>query len=235
MNTLRLIAASALLSCLIYSCSTSRNSSPEKKKKRNKITTLTPGIENPSQSVINASGDGLSTGINQPRGNGSRQNATNIASDAIERANGLIKDKQQILETPTDTELINRMITAQLMEISVSSNVRRTTTNAKITDYANLIIGNHKEIYKELTNLSSQKNIVIDAEIPGKSANKTDLDFVKTMIESNRNLITLYTFASNNAKTPELRTFALKQLPLLKTHLEAAQELTKEVKTNSNQ
>ena len=234
MNTLRLIAASALLSCLMFSCSTSRNSSAEKKKKHNKITTLNPGIENPSQSVINASGDGLSTGISQPRGAGSRQNATNIASDAIERANALARDNQQILETPTDTELINRMITAQLMEISVSSNVRRTTSNTKIADYANLIIDNHKEINKELTNLSTQKNIVIDAEVSLKSANKTDLDFVKTMIESNRNLITLYTVAGSNAKTPELRTFALKQLPILKTHLEAAQELTKEVKTNSN-
>lgn len=232
MNSLRLIATSALLSCLIYSCSTSKNSSPEGKKKRTKITTINPGIKNPSGSVINAAGDGLSQGINQPRGAGSKENATNIASDAIERANAIAKGKLQKLETLTDTELINRMTAAEQTEISVSNHVLQTTSNTKIKDYAKLIIANHTEIKKELTSLSSEKKIVMDAETSWNSSPKTDLEFVKTMIESNRNLITLYTAGSSNAKDADLRAFALKQLPLLKKHLETAQELTKEIKSN---
>ncbi|SHG55102.1 DUF4142 domain-containing protein [Pedobacter caeni] len=232
MNSLRLIATSALLSCLIYSCSTSRNSSPEGKKKRTKITTINPAIKAPSGSVINASGDGLSQGINQPRGAGSKENATNIASDAIERANAIAKGKQQKLETLTDTELINRMTAAQQTEISVSKSALQTTSSTKIKDYANLIIEQHTEIKKELTSIALQKNMVMDAEASWNSSPKTDLGFVKTMIESNRNLITLYTVAGSNAKDAELRAFALKKLPLLKKNLEAAQELTKEIKSN---
>lgn len=231
MNKLHTIAISALLSCLFYSCATSRSSSTEEKKKRTKITTIKPGIKNPTGSVINASGDGLSQGINQPKGAGSRENATHIASNAIERANELAKSKQQKLDGLTSTELINGMMAAQQTEISVSSNTRKTTANDKIRDYASMIVSSHATLTDELKNLSTQKNIALREEVSLKKASKTDLEFVKMMIESNRNLISLYT-AMSHSEDPELKAFALKQLPALKKHLEAAQELTKEVKPN---
>lgn len=221
MNKLYIIATSALLVCLFYSCSTSRNSSAEGKRKRTKITTINPYIKNPSRSMINASGDGLSPGINVPSGGGSKINATNVASSAIGRANALAKGKQYNSETLTDAELINRIATAQQMEINMSHNTHRKTTNDKIKDYANMISADHTEIQKELKKLSSQKNIILEKEIYLDGTPKTDLDFIKMMAESNRNLITLYT-VSSNSNDPELKEFALKQLPTLKKHMDAA-------------
>ncbi|MCX2450159.1 DUF4142 domain-containing protein [Pedobacter sp. PLR] len=229
MNTLRIITTSILLSCLIYSCSTSRNSSAEGKRKRSKITTINPGIKNPGRSVINASGDGLTPGISEPRGAGSMINATNIASNAIGRANTLAKGKQQNLETLTDAELLNRMATAQLMEISVSNRAGRTATKDNIKNYAGMISSNHTEILKELKKLTSQKNIVLEKEVLLRGTPKTDLDFVKMMVESNRNIINIYTIGSNSTD-PELKAFTLKQLPILKKHLAVAQELSREIK-----
>ncbi|RQO69800.1 hypothetical protein DBR43_17225 [Pedobacter sp. KBW06] len=231
MNTLRIIATSALLSCLIYSCSSSRNTSGEEKKKRTKITTLNPGLKNPSNSVINASGDGLSQGISQSRGAGSKENATNIAFNAIERANAIAKAKLQNLESMSDKDLISTIATIQQVEITVSNNTRQVTANDKIKEYALLVFNDHTEIKKELDKLSTQKNVALAPQASLKGAPKTDLAFVKMMIESNRNLIELVTAASN-AKDADLRAFSLKQLPVLKKHLEAAQDLTKEVKSN---
>lgn len=221
MNTLRILATSALLSCLIYSCSSSRNSSTEGKRKRTKITTLNPTIKNPSRSVINASGDGLSPGINPTNSAGSKINATNVASSAIERANSLAKGNEQNLETLTDAELINRISTAQKMEISLSNGARRTTKNDKVKDYADMVSADHMEIQQQLKKLTSQKNIVLDKEIFLAGTPKTDLDFIKMMAESNRNLINIYTVASNS-NDPDLREFTLKQLPVLKKHMDAA-------------
>ncbi len=220
MNTLRIIATSAMLSCLIYSCSTSRNSTAEGKRKRTKITTINPGIKNPSRSVINASGDGLSPGINPINTPGSKVNATNAASIAIERANALAR-KQQSLEMLTDAELINRIATAQQMEISTSNSINRTTKNDKIKDYANMVATDHMELQKELKKLASGKNIGLDKEVFLPGSPKTDLDFIKLMTESNRDLITLYTIVGNS-NDPDLREFALKQLPLLKKHMDTA-------------
>jgi predicted outer membrane protein len=233
MNSLRIIATSALLSCLIYSCSSSRNSSGEEKKKRTKITTINAGLKNPSSSVINASGDGLSQGINQSRGAGSKENATNIAFSAIEKANAIAKAKLQNLESMSDKELISTIAALQQVEITVSNNTRQTTTNDKIKDYALLVFNDHTEIKKELDKLSTKKNVALAPQASLKGAPKTDLAFVKMMIESNRNIIELFTAASNS-KDADLRTFSLKQLPVLKKHLEAAQELTKEVKSKAD-
>lgn len=209
MNTLRIIATSALLSCLIYSCSTS------------KITTIYPEIKNPSRSVINATGDGLTPGINPTHGAGSLSNAKSAASSAIGRANGLAKGKEQNLETLTDAQLINRIATTQQMEISSSNNMDRITTNDKIRNYANMVSSDHTAIQKELKNLASEKNMILDKDVFLAGTPKTDLDFIKMMLESNRNLITIYTVLSNS-KDPELREFALKQLPILKKHKDAA-------------
>ncbi|WP_316751101.1 DUF4142 domain-containing protein [Pedobacter gandavensis] len=233
MNTLRLIATSALLSCLLYSCSTSRNSTAEGKRKRTKITTVYPGIKNPSRSVINATGDGLTPGIHPTNGAGSMVNATNAASNAIGRANELAKGKQLSLETLTDAELINRISTAQQMEISTSNSMHRTTKNDKIRDYTNMVSTDHMEIQKELKKLASEKNIKIDKEVFLAGSPKTDLDFIKMMIESNRNLITLYTIVSNSDE-PGLRAFALKQLPILKKHMDTALKTRGELDKKAN-
>lgn len=229
MKTLRIITATTLLSCLIYSCSTSKNTSTEGKRKRSKITTITPGLKNPTKSVINASGDGLTPGIGLPATPGSKENATNIASNAIGRANNLVKGKSQNLEMLTDEELINRMATAQQMEITASNRVSRTTSKDKIKSYASMVSANHTEIQKELKKLSSQKNMVLENQVLLGGNPKTDRDFVKMMLESNQNLVALYTIGSNS-KDPELKLFTLKQLPLLRKHLEIAQELSQEIK-----
>lgn len=229
MNTFRITATSILLSCLIYSCSTSRNSSAEEKRKRTKITTINPGIKNPSRSVINASGDGLTPGINPSRPAGSRGNASNIASNAIGRANMLAKEKSQDLEALSDAELINRMAVAQQLEVNVSNKVARVSSKDKIKDYTSMVSSDHSDILKDLKKLATRQNIMLEKEIILGGTPKTDLDFVKIMIESNRKLITLYTVGSNS-NNAELRDFTKKQLPILKKHLEAAQELSKEIK-----
>ncbi|MNY19873.1 hypothetical protein D3C86_1533290 [compost metagenome] len=123
------------------------------------------------------------------------------------------------------------MLAAQQAEISVSSNTQKTTANDKIRDYASTILSSHATLTDGLKELSTQKNIALKEEVSLKKASKTDLEFVKMMIESNRNLISLYT-AMSYSEDPELKAFALKQLPALRKHLEAAQELTKEVKAN---
>ncbi|WP_316822601.1 DUF4142 domain-containing protein [Pedobacter gandavensis] len=230
MNTLRIITASLLLSCLFYSCSTSRNPTAEGKRKRNKITTISPDIKNPSRSVINASGDGLTPGINQPRPAGSRSNASNIASNAIGRANIIAKEKSQDLESLTDAELINLMAVAQQMEINMSNKMARVSTKDKVKDYTSMIAGDHADILKELKKLASNKNVILEKEIILVGTPKTDLDFIKIMTESNRKLVNLYVVASNS-NSSELREFSLKQLPILKKHLETAQEMSKELKS----
>jgi|GEM_PF-4625606 len=225
MKSLRTFIILSLLSGLIYSCSRSINSSRGQNKKRSKITGVTPTVQNPNRSVINASGDGLTPGIGQQRSAGSEENATTIALNAIARANASIKTNQQQLESLTEEELIDKLSTALQMEIKLST-AQLTSANSKVKYYAATVLNDHKQTQKELIKLSTQRNIPFVVPGPAKSLKKADLEFVEMMIESNQNMIGLYTAASKSKDT-EIRTFAAKQLPILKNHLEAAQELTR--------
>nr|WP_121273690.1 DUF4142 domain-containing protein [Pedobacter schmidteae] len=224
MKTLRTIAILALLSCLLYACSSSINSS--KNKKRNKITGVNPAIQNPNRSVINASGDGLTPGIGQQRSAGSEENASSIASNAIAKANAAIKANREQLESMTEEELIDKMVSGLQMEMRLSSSAQRTTADQKIKYYASTILTDHNRILTELKKLSTKRNIPFVTPTSFKSSGKTDLEFVQMMIESNQSMIGLYTIASKSDDQP-IKEFASKQLPLLREHLEAARELTK--------
>ncbi|ACU04629.1 MULTISPECIES: DUF4142 domain-containing protein [Pedobacter] len=226
MKSLRIFAILLILACLVYSCSSSRSSSAEEGKKRRKITGVTPGIKNPSRGVINASGDGLTPGIGQSNGAGSEENATSIANNAIAKANAMVRVNQQKLAAMSDEELVNKMLTDQQIEVKRSENAVRTTANTRIKDYAAMVLTDHAEIQHDLKKLSGSKNMALVTLKSLNVSSRTDLEFVEQMIESNQNMIALYT-AAGKSKDPAIRAFALKQLPVLRKHLEAAQELTK--------
>jgi len=225
MKSLRILIISALLSSLICSCSRSINSSKDQTKKRAKITGVTPTVQNPNRSVINASGDGLTPGIGQQRSAGSQENASNIALNAIARANAAIKNNQKQLESLTEEELLDKLSTALQTEIRLST-AQLASSDSKIKYYATTVLNDHKQTQKTLIKLSTQRNIPFVTPGTAKSSKKTDLEFVQMMIESNQHMIGLYNIAGKS-KDSDIRAFALKQLPILKNHLEAAQELTK--------
>lgn len=225
MKSIRVIIISGLLSSLICSCSRSISSSKDQNKKRTKITGVTPTVQNPNRSVINASGDGLTPGIGQQRSAGSEENATNIALNAIAKANASIKNNQQQLESLTEEELLDKLSTVLQMEIKLS-NAQLSSSDSKVKYYATTVLNDHKQTYKELVKLSTQRNIPFLTPGSAKALKKADLEFVQMMMESNQNLIKVTTLASKS-KDKEIRAFAAKQLPILKNHLELAQELKK--------
>lgn len=225
MKSLYIFILSALFSSLICSCSRSISSSRDQNKKRTKITGVTPSVQNPNRSVINASGDGLTPGIGQQRSAGSEENASSIALNAIARANAVIKNNERQLESLTAAELLDKLATAMQMEVRLST-AQLSSTDSKIKYYASTVLNDHKQTQKALIKLSTQRNIPFVTPVFVRTSKKADLEFVKIMIESNQNMIGLYNIASKS-KDPEIRAFALKQLPVLTDHLEAAQELTR--------
>lgn len=91
MKNLRVFAAITLVSLSLYSCSLNRSVGSGKTK--TKVKGLDPKETNPSRAVINATGDGMSPGINSgQRGVGSEPNARAIADQAIARANNVSRE-----------------------------------------------------------------------------------------------------------------------------------------------
>lgn len=90
MKNLRVYAAITLVSLSLSACSSRRSSEGSRK---TRVTGVDPKVTNPSRAVINATGDGMSPGINSSqRGVGSEPNARAIADQAIARANNVSRE-----------------------------------------------------------------------------------------------------------------------------------------------
>jgi putative membrane protein len=247
MKSLHSYAILMLTISFLYACSTRRNTSEDNRKTgKPTITGVTPTIKNPSRGVINASGDGLTPGIGSSNGAGSEENATNIANNAISKANAAFRIPQQKFESLTDEDFLNRGFVSEMTEIKMSRLAQQKTSNKKIKNYASMILNDHQQIENELKKLSADKKIKLSDSINGgmqtikTAANQLnsstedmernfDLEYVQMMIAGHRNAVNLFE-AGSKSKDPEIRAFAIKYLPMLRMHLSEAQELTTEVR-----
>ena len=236
MKSLQIFTIAAALCICISSCSTSRKS---------KITTLGPNTTNPSQGVIAASGDALTMGIPNGNSNGgsaiSNQNASNIANAAISRAStGVMSSKN--VDSLNDVNFVSRTALVEMADITRSKAILNTSTNKLIKDYAAMILNDHQRIQKELSVLSETKRVALPDSLKAglqsikssanqissgsTNTNNIDLEYIQTMIDDHQSAIKLFSDRAKS-KDPEIKSFATKNLPILRKHLVAAQDLKK--------
>ncbi|MHA4894682.1 DUF4142 domain-containing protein [Pedobacter sp. PWIIR3] len=217
---LQLLTLSLILGTVI-SCGTSRKS---------KITTLKPNTSNPSQGVINASGDALTIGI--PSGNpqraGSSENANAIANNAISKLNGPDAAAQIRLDSLKDVDFINKAAVSEMLEIGSSKAILNKANNKKVKDFAGLLIAEQTRAKAELDRLASDKRVMLSfpkMEMPEPSSEAAYLNLI---IEDHQNNIRIFE-SGIKSKDPEIKAFASRYLPILRKQLAAAQALAKEL------
>jgi len=229
-----------LCASVMMSCSTSRNRSS------NSEDGVTPRVKRPGQSIINASGDGLTPGVNPNGGNmgTGASNAVNISNNAISKARTDARGQAFRLDSVSNDDFLHKAAVHIMMESNISKIASEKSAIKEVSGYARMIVGSHRDIQSELQKLSSK----MDIEIPDTSDNNVkvmqnmaaknssasgasefDFRYVQIMIDDHRNAIRLFE-AGAKSKTPEVADFANKYLPLLRTHLNAAQDLTKVVR-----
>jgi putative membrane protein len=218
--------------CIFSSCTTQKKVAEDGTvtRTRTPITTLKPNASNPSQSVVNASGDGLTIGI--PNGNdlraGSSENATIIANNAIAKVNGPMGVNQQRLDSLTSVDFMNKIAVHQMTVIKMSTLIQTKSPEKKIADFAKVMLSSQESEQKDLRKLSTYKNVVLPGtvNVSQQSSNLTAESYLQMVIEDQQNAIRFFE-VGNKSKDPEIRAFATKYLPISRRHLQEAQSLLK--------
>lgn len=121
-----------------------------------------------------------------------------------------------------------------LNEVNVSKMAQEKTINARVRNFAIMLVNDHSKFDNELTTIAKDKKITLPA-LPGmaemQQANRlamkqgTDFDraYVDAMIADQKKAIALYENGSKDCKDPDLKSFAAKTLTILKMHLDSAQ------------
>lgn len=124
-------------------------------------------------------------------------------------------------------------------EIELADLAMKQGESAAVKTYASQIKADHQAAAAELRRLAGAKHVSLSTK-PGDNAAATkqrlsDLDgeafdraYAEEMVSAHQNAVNLFTTASESADAP-VKAFATKTLPVLKTHLQRAQDLQKSV------
>ena len=117
-----------------------------------------------------------------------------------------------------------------MMEVKMGKMVEQKATQQNIKDFGAKMVEDHGKDVNMLKAIAIKKNISLPDSVGGKqqskyndlskeSGAKFDKDYVDFMVSDHKEDIKTALDAIKNVKDPELNSFALKSIPVLKEHL----------------
>jgi putative membrane protein len=123
-----------------------------------------------------------------------------------------------------------------MMEVQLGELAQQKASSQKVKDFGAMMVRDHSKANEELKSLASMKNITLPPA-PGedhmdhiknlseKSGKEFDKDYMKMMVDDHQDDIDKFEKCSKDAKDADLKAFAQKTLPVLRTHLDAAKQI----------
>ena len=187
------------------------------------------------------------------------QSCNDSASDSIKSANESNEEKQDAAEnkdnpagtpdgstavTPVkeeDSEWVVARASSGMKEVQAAELAQQKAQNPRVKEFAAMLVKDHTAANEELKTLGMNKTITLPSA-PGEdhkdhldklsknSGKEFDKEFIDVMVKDHKKNIEAFEKASNDASDAHIKAFATKTLPVLRTHLEAAQSIEKELK-----
>jgi putative membrane protein len=118
-----------------------------------------------------------------------------------------------------------------MTEIELSKLAIDRATNAKVKEFANMMVMDHSKAGEELMGVAKTKNITLPAtvnedskkaiaDLAAKKGSDFDKAYVDKMVSDHKSTIDMFESESKNSKDAALKAFADKTLPVIKGHLE---------------
>lgn len=169
----------------------------------------------------------------------------NASKDSVEKAdstNQAIQDSALNNSKPVvdqaGSSFLVRVADAGIAEVKLTSITMEKATYQPVKDYATMLNKEHTTLNLQVKKLAAKKEIVLpqtisdekqkDIDLLGNSEGK-DLDktFLNMMISKHQTSIEMFEKAVQEVADYDIKLFAEKTLPILKSHLEVAKSLQK--------
>lgn len=139
---------------------------------------------------------------------------------------------------PMDTTFVSKAATGGMEEVMMANVAMQNASSQRVKDFATMMIQDHSKANNELKSIASAKSITVPADLTPEQQKdmdmikkKTGKDFDKAymdmMLKDHKKDVGEFEKASTNLKDADLKGFATKTLPVLKTHLDSAQAISK--------
>jgi putative membrane protein len=137
-----------------------------------------------------------------------------------------------------DSVFVMKAAMGGMEEVEGGNIAQQNGMNQRVKDFGSMMVRDHPKANDELKSLASTKGLTLPSALPAdkmkhldgmRKMKGKDFDshYISMMVNDHKTDIGEFEKASKNAKDPDLKAWATKTLPTLKTHLDSAQAINK--------
>lgn len=137
-----------------------------------------------------------------------------------------------------DKNFAMKAASGSMAEIEMANMAMQNSTNDRVKAFASMMIRDHGKATDELKSLAPNKGLTLPSQpmpehmkhidmLKGKTGSAFDKMYMNHMVMDHQEDVGEFQKASNNVKDADLKAFASRNLPVLKTHLDSAKAISK--------
>jgi len=140
-----------------------------------------------------------------------------------------------------DAEFATEAAAGGLAEVELSKAALAKSSNAKVKEFATMMVGDHGKANEELKMIAQAKNITLPAtlaedhqkalnDLNTKAGADFDKKYIDLMVDDHQKTLDLMEKQAKDGKDAELMAFASKTAPIVKAHLDMIKNIQKAMK-----
>jgi len=139
-----------------------------------------------------------------------------------------------------DTEFVSDAAMGGLLEVQLGNTAQSQGSKSQVKNFGRHMHADHTRANEQLKKIAAKKDIKIPSALEGKQkatydrliklrGEEFDREYMSTMISDHKEDIEKFQKEAETGKDPDVKKFAKDHLPILKKHLELAEQTAKQV------
>jgi putative membrane protein len=168
----------------------------------------------------------------------------NPSNDPVEAAQESNEKKEDSGIAKKDAEFITEAASGGMMEVELGNAAQTKASSEQVKSFGSMMVRDHTKANDELKSVAAARNITIPTamgedeqkmvnNLMEKSGADFDKDYMSMMVDDHKKDIDKFEDAAENAQDAEVKAFALRTLPVLKTHLDSATVINDDIRKNN--
>jgi len=153
--------------------------------------------------------------------------------------------KQSAGTASSDTNFLKRAAAGGLAEVELGQLAVQKASNEQIKQFGKRMIDDHSKANEELKNIAAQEHVTLPSKPDMKdratrdqleklSGAEFDQAYMSDMLKDHKKDLAEFERASKTAKNPAVKSFAEQTLPVLREHLNQAEQIAPTQKTQAS-
>ncbi|PVH24542.1 DUF4142 domain-containing protein [Sphingobacterium corticibacter] len=140
-----------------------------------------------------------------------------------------------------DTAFVRKAAIGGMAEVEMSKLAVDKSSNAKVKEFATMMVNDHTKVNEELKSIADQKNVMVPTSLDAAHEQKkqdlmkkqgADFDkaYIEAMVKGHEDAHNVMEDGAKNNLDQQLRDFAAKTEPVVKQHLEMVKKMHADMK-----